>query len=169
MKTSTVLDFNFVSISSCTEMPTLCVTLIPQYTHISFQHVITARKQSFQRLCFHRCLSVHRGRGSFKGGLCPGWGSLSRVGVSVQGSLSRGSLSRGSLSTGSLSKGSLFGGTLSKGYLSGGSLSMGSLFEGLYLGVFVQGGVSVQGISVQDSCPDWPLSRGVFAQRGVSV
>ena len=26
-----------------------------------FQHVITARKRSLRRLCFHRCLSVHRG------------------------------------------------------------------------------------------------------------
>ena len=60
----------------------------------------TARKRSLRRLCFHRCLSVHRGpggvsvqRGVCLGGLCPE-GSLSRGclsggvsvwGVSVQG------------------------------------------------------------------------------------
>ena len=34
--------------------------------------VITARKQSLRRLCFYRCLSVHRGgvRGCSRGGMC---------------------------------------------------------------------------------------------------
>ena len=31
------------------------------YLHNFWKHFITARKQSWQRLCFHRCLSVHRG------------------------------------------------------------------------------------------------------------
>ena len=50
--------------------------------------IITARKRSLRRLCFHRCLSVHRGRGlslCSGGGLCPG-GSLSMgVGGLCQG------------------------------------------------------------------------------------
>ena len=60
--------------------------------------LITARKRSLQRLCFHRCLSVH-GEGvsvSVWGGLCPGVSV--QGGGSVQGGLPRGSLSRGSLS-----------------------------------------------------------------------
>ena len=34
------------------------------FLHVSFSccfHIITARKRSLGRLCFHRCLSVHRG------------------------------------------------------------------------------------------------------------
>ena len=31
------------------------------YLHNFWKHFITARKQSLQRLCFHRCLSVHSG------------------------------------------------------------------------------------------------------------
>ena len=31
------------------------------YLHNFWKHFITTRKQSLQRLCFHRCLSVHRG------------------------------------------------------------------------------------------------------------
>ena len=61
------------------------------------REVITARKRSLRRLCFHRCLSVH-GRGGW--GLCPGglrpgglWlgGLCPGRAVSVQG----GSLCRG--------------------------------------------------------------------------
>ena len=67
--------------------------------------MFTTRKRSMRRLCFHRWLSVHRGRVLVSvqgvsvqvevsvrggGGLCPGEGSLSG-GVSVRG----GSLSRG--------------------------------------------------------------------------
>ena len=46
-------------------------------THIQ---IFTARKPSLRRLCFHRCLSVHRGRGSS---------------VSVRGSPSHGGLCQG--------------------------------------------------------------------------
>ena len=68
---------------------------------------ITTHKRSLQRLCFHRCLSVHRGSlprgvsvrgvsvqgisvqgGLCPGGLCPGW-VLSR-GISVQGGFCQG-------------------------------------------------------------------------------
>ena len=42
----------------------------PTNTNSSSSNIITAPKRSLRRLCFHRCLSVHRG------GLCPG-GSLS--------------------------------------------------------------------------------------------
>ena len=46
---------------------------------IDTRGIFTARKRSLRRLCFHRCLSVHRGGGLgiCPGGLCPG-GSLSR-------------------------------------------------------------------------------------------
>ena len=69
--------------------------------------VITARKRSLRRLCFHSCSSVHRGglhpegglhpgsrKGLHLGGLHPGgWGSASRgMGVCIQG---EGSASRG--------------------------------------------------------------------------
>ena len=61
--------------------------------------LVTARKQSLRRLCFHRCLSVHGVGGSLAGGslfrvgVCV-WG-ISVQGVSVRRSLLRGSLSRG--------------------------------------------------------------------------
>ena len=71
------------------------------------KNIITARKRSLRRLCFHRCLSVHMG------GLCPGgggslsrgWGFLYRGVLCPGGPLSRGrSLSRGmSLSRGGVS------------------------------------------------------------------
>ena len=69
--------------------------------------IITARKRSLRRLCFHRCLSVHEGLcpegcfcpggGVYLGGLCPGGLSGGSVqGVSVWGSLCPGGvLSRG--------------------------------------------------------------------------
>ena len=59
------------------------------------RNLITARKRSLQRLCFHRCLYVSSGGGEglcSKGDLCPGgflyrgvsvWGSLA-IGVSVR-------------------------------------------------------------------------------------
>ena len=81
--------------------------------------LVTARKRSLRRFCFHRCLSVHGGGGEYlswgslsRGGhchrsLCPG--EVTVIGVSVQGrSLSRGvSVKGGSLSRGSLSMGGL--------------------------------------------------------------
>ena len=54
--------------------------------------LITARKRSLRRLCFHRCLSLHRVSVSVQEGLCS-------EGVSVRGSLS----SRGLCVGGSLS------------------------------------------------------------------
>ena len=86
--------------------------------------VITARKRSLRRSCFHRCLSVYRGGLSLcPGGLCPG-GSLSR-GVFVQGGFCPGDLCPG----GSLSRGSLS--------------RQVSVWEGL-----CPEGVSVQGVSL---------------------
>ena len=47
--------------------------------HVLIPSIITARKRSLRRFCFHRCLSVHRGGlGSLSGG------SLSWEGVSVR-------------------------------------------------------------------------------------
>ena len=46
--------------------------------------IFTARKRSLRRLCFHRCLSVHRGGA----GLCPG--GLCAGGLCLRGSLSGG-------------------------------------------------------------------------------
>ena len=134
--------------------------------------IITARKHSLRRLCFHRHLSVHRGvsvppcttghmtRGvsvqgvSVQGGLHPG---VSVQGVSIQGVLSPGeSLSRSSLSGGSLS-GSLCPG----GFCPGESLSGGSLPRG----PLCLGEVSVWGRSLSGGlCPGGSMS-GV----GVSV
>ena len=68
--------------------PTLCFSLLKIYW------IITVRKRSLRRLCFHKCLSVHRGGH----GLCL-WGVSVPEGVSVQGSLSRDvSVQGGSLS-----------------------------------------------------------------------
>ena len=79
------------------------------------RNIFTTCKRSLRRLCFHRCLSVHRGglnlcsRGVSilgvslsredlrPGGLCPG-GSLSGEGLCPGGLCPEGSLSRGSLS-----------------------------------------------------------------------
>ena len=47
--------------------------------HLAFFCIFTARKQSLRRLCFHRCLSVHRGGRGFRPR-----GSLSSGVVSVQ-------------------------------------------------------------------------------------
>ena len=67
------------------------VTMAWDFSLFRIFRIFTARKRSLGRLCFHRCLSVHRG------GLCPG-GVLCLGGVSVQGGLCLGeSLSRGSL------------------------------------------------------------------------
>ena len=51
--------------------------------------IFTVRKRSLRRLCFHRCLSVHRGVSiSVQGGLHPvGGGESPSRGVSVQGCL----------------------------------------------------------------------------------
>ena len=72
--------------------------------------IITARKRSLRRLCFHRCLSV-------QGGLSLCAGEVSVQGVSIQGGfLSTGSLSRGLCPGASLSRESFYpGGSLSRG------------------------------------------------------
>ena len=65
--------------------------VLKQLEKLFWKALITARKRSLRRLCFHRCLSVHAGGGG------EGW-SLSR-GVSVwEGSLSDGLCKVGSLS-----------------------------------------------------------------------
>ena len=99
----------------------------------NYCNIIIARKRSLRRLCFHWCLSVHKGglslclggslswgwslsrRVSVWGSLCP-VGSLSG-GVSVQGwRVSVQGVSVQGLCPGeSLSRGSLFGGCLSRG------------------------------------------------------
>ena len=69
--------------------------------------IITARKQSLQRLCFHRCLSAHGGSLSGGGVLSKREGSLSKG----DGSLSRGVCVQGGLCPGgSLSGGGGLGG-----------------------------------------------------------
>ena len=112
---------------------------------LKLKRIVTTRKRSMRRLCFRRCLSVHRGvsvqgvlclgffcpgrslsRGVFvqgvfvQGGLCPG-GSLSR-GVSVQGQVlclwgGRVSVQRGSLPRGESLSGGLSQGDPPYGYL----------------------------------------------------
>ena len=67
----------------------LSVVSMPQLScsFLGNNGIITARKRSLRRLCFHRCLSVHRGvsvqgespsRGVSvqRGGLCLGWASV---------------------------------------------------------------------------------------------
>ena len=118
--------------------------------------IITTRKRSLRRLCFHRCLSVYRGVS-----VCPG-GSLSRW-VSAQG----GSLSRGSLSGRVSAKGE----SPSRVWVSvqegGGG---GSLFRGVSV-LGLSGRVSVEGISAQESSLSrvWVSVQGVGLSRGVSV
>ena len=52
--------------------------VLKQLEKLFWKALITARKRSLRRLCFHRCLSVHGGEGwslssgvSVSGGLCP--------------------------------------------------------------------------------------------------
>ena len=149
--------------------------------HVIQQVIFSARKWSLRRLCFHRRLSVHKGRSqSLSGwshplGVSVQWFSV-QGGVSVQGSLCPGGSLSGGLCPGrsqsrgfsvqgaSLSGGGLYARglcqrrSLSRGSLSGGSLSrrvsvQGGLCPG---GIFVQGGlcpggVSVQGVSVTET------------------
>ena len=103
-------------------------TLVRRHREKLFgNYIINARKRSLRRLCFHRCLSVHRGSLS-KGGLCPRdlcpRGSLSRgvsvwglsvQGVSVQGISVQGGLYPGVSVWGSLSRGVCIQGSLSRG------------------------------------------------------
>ena len=111
-------------------------------------NIITARKRTLRRLCFHRCMSVHRGVSVSV------WGSLSG-GVSVQGDLcSGGSLSRGVSVQGDLCS----GGSLSRSASVQGRESLsrgGGLCPGGLWGISVQGGlclgVSVRGVSVMET------------------
>ena len=71
------------------------------------REVITARKRSLRRLCFHRCLSVHgRGDGGlgpgglWLGGLCPGRAVSVQGGLCAGGSVQGVSVQRRSLSRG---------------------------------------------------------------------
>ena len=129
-----------------------------------FSRLFTARKRSLRRLCFHRCLSVHRGVSvSVQGGLHHGV-EISLQGVSIQGRLWPGvSLSRGSLSGGFLSGRSLSGGSLSReGLCPGGSLSRGFCPGGLCLGGLCPGGI----------CPgrslSWRPPHTVMSRRNAS-
>ena len=110
-------------------------------------------QMKFAKVCFHRCLSVHRG--AFLPGccLCPG-GSLG-VSVGVEG--------WGSLSVESLSEGSLSGG-LSPGVW--GSLSRGSLSRGSLSGMVSVQGIFVQGVLCRGEglCPRELLSRGSLSR-----
>ena len=124
-------------------------------TGYSLDTFITSHKRSLQRLCFHRCLSVHMG---FLG-LCPG--GISILGdlclrVSVWGSLSGRSLSKGVSVWGSLSggvsvqgnRGCLYLGGLCLGGLCPGGLCLG----GLCPGGLCPGGLCL-GVSVQTETP----------------
>ena len=137
--------------------------------------IITAPNRSLRRLCFHRCLSVHRGRdlcqggflsrGSLSGGLCPGdlcpqW-DLYPVGYLSVGSLWV-SLSDLSMSRGSLSREGVSvqgrGLCLGKGSLSGEGVSV-------WGGVSVQGSLSRVGLCPGGLCPVASLSRGSLSGR----
>ena len=102
-------------------------SVFPRWGTNPTQPIITSRKWSLRRLCFHRCLSVHGGLSLCPGSLCPG------------GSLSRGSLSRGGLCPGVLCAGVLW---------PGGLCPTGSLFRGICPGRVSIWGVSVRGTSV---------------------
>ena len=103
--------------------------------------IITAPNRSLQRLCFHRCLSVHRGRD-----LCQG------------GFLSRGSLSGGLCPGGLCPQWDLY----PVGYLSGGSLWVSLSDLSMSRGSLSREGVSVQGRGL---CP----GKGSLSREGVSV
>ena len=72
------------------------IAVVTSLVETSMELLVTARKRSLRRFCFHRCLSVH-------GGEYLSWGSLSRGGlchrglcpgeVSVQGGLCQGRVS----------------------------------------------------------------------------
>ena len=106
--------------------------------------IITARKRSLRRLCFYRCLSVHRG-GVPSGGFSIPGGSPSCGGFSIRGVSIRG--------------GSPSGGVLHPG-VGGGSPSGGVLHPGGW-GVLHQGGFSIRG----GGSP----SRGGSPFRGFSI
>ena len=82
--------------------------IFKNYSTTWMENITTVCKRSLRRLCFHRCLSVHRGS------LCPGE-SLSK-GVSVLGfSVQEGLCQEGSLSRESLSGGLCPWGSQSRG------------------------------------------------------
>ena len=65
------------------------------------ERIITARKRSLRRLCFHRCLSVHRG-GMCGGGCgmgCAWWGGMLARGHACQGRVWRGACVAGETAT----------------------------------------------------------------------
>ena len=119
-------------------------------------------KTKFARVCFHGCLSVHRGVLVFVGG-------VSVHGVSVQGVSVQGVSVWGV----SLHEVSVLG-ALSRGSLSRGSLSEESLSRSIHC--TVPPGVSVQRVSVQRGlcqggeghCPGRSLSRGSLSWGSLS-
>ena len=66
--------------------------LVPSKLKIDYvsskKRLFTARKRSLRRLCFYRCLSVHRGGCPSKGGFSIRGGSPSKGGFSIQGGFS---------------------------------------------------------------------------------
>ena len=109
--------------------------------------IIITRKRSLRRLCFHRCLSVHRGSQSLSRGVSAQGGSLSRVWVSVWGVSVQGGLCL----AGSLPREDLHPGC--------GCLSRGVSVWGL------SGRISVQGVSAQGGS----LSRVWVSFQGVGL
>ena len=109
----------------------------------SYFDIFTARKRSLRRLCFYRCLSVHRGGFSIRGG------SPSQGGFSIQG----GSPSGGSPSGGVLHPGgfSIRGGSPSEGVLHPGGFS---IWGGSPSGGFSIWGASPSGgwLSIRSMC-----------------
>ena len=145
--------------------------------------IIITRKRSLRRLCFHRCLSVHRGSRSLSRGVSAQGGSLSRVWVSVQGVSVWGVSVQGGLClTGSLPREDLHPGCgcLSRGVSVQGGFCLGALWRDLCPGYLCPGRISVQGVglfpgcgSVQGGlclggvlCPGGSLSKGGLCRGG---
>ena len=132
--------------------------------------IIITRKRSLRRLCFHRCLSVHRGsrslsRGvsvqewvSVQVGLCPG--RVSVQGVSVWQGLCQGRISIQGV------------GVCPGGVSVQGGFCLGALWQDLCPGGLCPGRISVQGVGLFPgvvSVQGGSLSGGVVWSTGVSV
>ena len=157
---------------------------MPQKDAIRFDRlntIVTTRKRSLRRLCFHRCLSVHGGVSiqgvSVQEGLCPDR-SLSR-GVFVQGGLCPGGLC-GCLCPGGLCPEAFcLGGLCSRGVSVQGSLCQGeypmvmsrwyaSYWNAFFLGIVVgQKELLSSKIKKKVMVPRYELfsSEGMFIQK----
>ena len=86
----------FTKIYLCLGRPQGEKHLLHLVTDIGIARIFTARKQSLRRLCFHRCVSVHKGgvRGGGKACMVGSGGVCGRGGVHGGGMCGRGGIAR---------------------------------------------------------------------------